>query len=209
MLSGSHASSLSWAPARTRTRAPLDRRGHIGKRARCLWIAPFHCHLSPPPPLNLALRLSVSLERLGCPEGRPPQSPFLGVPSRTRDLLEVLAKPGSGTSVPSLDAQNSEKTPLGGEGVDGRPLLTGKWPRSVTSLSLQPPGPAMASKGNQSGRLGQAPSRESEVEAYRSPTKRGEGRGPGKGTGNQGWRRGRKRRGKWRATSEEWREAGV
>lgn len=41
----------------------------------------------------------------------------------------------------------------------------------------------MVSKGNQSGRLGQAPSRESEVEAYRSPTKRGEGRGPGKGTG--------------------------
>ena len=67
----------------------------------------------------------------------------------------------------------------------------------------------MASKGNQSGRLGQAPSRESEVEAYRSSTKRGEARGSGKGTGNQGWRRGRKRRGKWREKSEEWREAGV
>lgn len=161
------------------------------------------------PPLSLVLRLSVSLERLGCPEGRPSQSPFLGVPTRTRGLLEVLAKPGSGTSVPFLDAQNSQKTALGGEGVDGRPLLTGKWPRSVTSLSLQPPGPAMASKGNQSRRLGQAPSRESEVEAYRSPTRRGEGRGPGKGTGNQGWRRGRERRGKWREQSEEWREARV
>lgn len=113
------------------------------------------------PLLSLVLSLSVSLERLGCPEGRPSQSPFLGVPSRTRGLLEVLAKPGSGTSVPSLDAQNSLKTALGREGVDGRPLLTGKWPRSVTSLSLQPPGPAMASKGNQSRRLGQAPSRES------------------------------------------------
>lgn len=121
MLSGSHASSLSWTPARTRTRAPLDRRGHIGKRARCLWLTPFHCHLSPPPhpPLNLALRLSVSLERLGCQRGALPKAHSWGFPPALAVSWKFWPSQAPGHRSPPWMLRTRRRHPLGVRGSTG------------------------------------------------------------------------------------------
>lgn len=78
------------------------------------------------------------------------------------------------------------------------PLLTGNWPRSVTSLSLQLPGPAMASRRTKqetaSSRRAGTASEVKEEEFWGVP---GREEGMGERNGKVGlWFR--ERRGKWR-----------